>query len=194
MLSALLAFGCSKQTTQPMTESTGEAAYLFSTPGTGSLSSERDINELSKSCAFDFGPLDFELVNYSAVWPTPDSNLVVWYFGGLYPNDENIHDFIPGVTSLAVNAESDMVADVTLRKRGFDAANVSPLLFVYADSLNGALLAELGAGEEFGLESFDVPTGTTKLYFVFSPGDIDFTGNHADVNFDVNHVSLYLPE
>jgi len=178
----LLAFGCSKQATEPQAETNLLAV------NTGKVG-------LSKVCNLDFGPLDFQLGDYSAVWPASDSNLVIWYFGGQIGEDGFPQDFISGNAWLPLDSlEVDMLANVTLRKRGADAASANPLLAVHKDVAGGVLLAELLAGEEFSTFSFEVPAGTTNLYFVFGAGDIDFSVSHADVNFDISHVSLYIPE
>jgi len=173
---ALFAFGCAEQTTEP-------TAVNAAKPVVASLD--------KTSAALEFGPLDFVPGDYSGVWPASDSNLVIWYFGGQAGEDGFPQDFIAGNASLSFDSlESSAVAEITIKKRG----EGNPLLAVYADNIGGTPLDELSATEDFVVESFTVPAGTTKLVFVFGLGDINLDGGHIEVNFDLRHVSINLAE
>lgn len=143
--------------------------------------------EKSSDCSASYGVFSsrWSFVQYATRWPNPNpplipssaTNVVIWYFGGLYPGDSYPQAFIPGVADL--NGDLDCWTNsptgtirVTARKRGFDAANVNPVLSVYA---------------------YENTMNTLSLRFVFKPGDINLQRRHADVNIDISNVTVTVP-
>lgn len=135
----------------------------------------------------------------AAFWPPSPlaTNLVIWYFGGIYPSySPEAQAFIPGFAVLDGRldcwATQPFKVIITLRKRGINAASVSPELSVIDDE-NSRLLfrfRNLKNNEFTTMESGVLPAGTRKLKFLFYPNDINFSGPHADVNIDVQKVVI----
>lgn len=136
----------------------------------------------------------------AAFWPPSPlaPNLVIWYFGGIYPSySPEAQAFIEGFAVL--NGGSDCWTTqpfkirVTLRKRGLDAATASPLLAVYSVDTQRLLVRFPTTTTFTTLESNVMPAGTKQLKFIFYPGNIDLSGKHADVNIDVSSVVISTP-
>lgn len=142
------------------------------------VNTDGSLTKGSQQCSNTYlptGPTSrrFSFESFSGFWPPSAPNVVIWYFGGIYPNDSRVHDFIPGVAVLDGDLDCwttlpAFKITITLRKRGADAANVSPVLRVFSVDNN-------------------------KLRFVFAPGDINLRGRHADVNIDIANVTLSAP-
>lgn len=144
-----------------------------------------NVNRLAKT-ADSLTLATVTLGDYSAWWPQEEPNLVIWYFGGSYLNDETVYDFIPGFAWLDLsNVENTGRGSIVVRKRG-DNLDVSPHLFIRADSLNGELLADVVPTEEFS--EFFFQASAKKIFLVFDAGDIDLSAAHADINIDVKDI------
>ena len=134
----------------------------------------------------------------AAFWPPSPlaTNLVIWYFGGIYPSfSPEPQAFIPGFAVL--NGGSDCWTTqpfkviITLRKRGANAATVSPELSVIDDDNSRLLHRFRNLTTSFTtMESGVLPAGTRKLKFLFFPNNINLSGSHADVNIDLQSVVI----
>jgi hypothetical protein len=159
------------------------------------------VGSLAKesSCSVSYGPSKFSLNDLaSANWPPAAPNLTIWYFGGIYPNDPLVHDFIAGFGVLDGSSDcwsgQPFTIRLTLRKRGADAANVSPALSVYSVD-TGQLLVRFPTTTSFvTLESGVLAAGSRQLRLIFHPGDINLSGKHVDVNIDVSSVMVSTVE
>jgi hypothetical protein len=117
---------------------------------------------------------------FATRWPNPPlaTNIVIWYFGGIYPNSPNPQDFIAGEALLNgdldcwTNADQVLVTLTGLKKRGIDAPNVNP---------------------ELGVRAVINEFNTISLKFVFKRGDINLQRRHADVNIDIASVTVSTP-
>lgn len=133
----------------------------------------------------------------AAMWPPSPlaPNLVIWYFGGIYPNDPRVHDFIAGFAVLDGRLDCWTTQPfkilITLRKRGANAATVSPELSVIDDENSRLLHRFRNLTTSFTtMESGVLPAGTRKLKFLFHSNNIPLSGPHADVNIDVQRVVI----
>lgn len=132
-------------------------------------------------CSVSYGPTSsrWSFESFSTRWPNPPltPNIVIWYFGGIYLPNPEPQAFIPGVAVLngdldCWTSQPSFTVRVTMRTRGFDAANVTPVLSVYA---------------------FENNLNTISLKFAFKPGNIDLQRRHADVNIDISNVTVTAP-
>lgn len=165
------------------------------------LAAGNTVATLAKPSACDptYGPTSsrWSFPSFSTRWPLTAPNVVIWYWGGIYPNDTRVHDFLYGEAVL--NGDLDcwttqpFKMSVTFRKRGADAANVSPKLDIRDES--SRLLARLTPTTSFTTVTVEgLPAGVGKLRFLFNPGTIDLTKRHADVNIDVSSVTVEAVE
>lgn len=136
----------------------------------------------------------------AAMWPPSPlaPNLVIWYFGGIYPSySPEAQAFIEGFAVLDGRSDcwttEPFKIRVTLRKRGLDAASVSPQLAVYSVDTQRLLVRFPTTTSFTTLESNVMPAGTKQLKFIFYPGNIDLSAKHADVNIDVSSVVISTP-
>jgi hypothetical protein len=117
--------------------------------------------------------------DFSARWPIGDpafTNIVIWYFGGVYPPNDQQHPInlgsalLDGVSDCWVG-QPQITAHFTLRRRGSDAANFSPFVDGFIDSARRRLLFQYNLGN-------------------ISPSP---AGTHRDVNLDLINVSVSAP-